>query len=236
MATRAALRTTARDLIQQTDEANTDFTNSELNAYIDEGVKFLATIVKWPRDKIDVQAVDGTGAYTLPTDAILIWNCYFGDVSVSGDVVPLDVMSEAELAVINPSWLDEHANAKGTPKRIILLDRTTIFIEPRPDADSSVSGKKIILTYVYSPATLGNDTAEPDLPLTFHDLVPIFVKHKCYSGKLKDSVLANAAMREVIEKAKVLDPIVTREHELQSMYWGTREDLEGDLDGGIVFT
>lgn len=233
--TRSQIRTIARDLIHQEDEANTDFTNTELNDYADEGVRFLATLVKWPRDKIDVQLVAGTGAYTLPADAILIWNAYYGDVSVKGDVRPLDVMSEEELKHINPGWLDEHSESRGTPRRIILLDRNTVFAEPIPDTTAAASGKKLILTYVYSPAAMGNDSSEPDLPLSFHDLIPIYVKHKCYAGKLKDQFLSDSALKEVVDKGKLLDPIVTKEHELQSMFWGVQDDLEGDTADRIVF-
>lgn len=232
---RGTIRSTAFGLISQV-EGSGDFSTAEMNSYADEGVRFLSTLVKWPRDKVEVQVELNTPAYTLPSDFVLLMSAYFGDVSIGGDVQPLEIMTEESLTSLNRSWLDESSQNTGVPRRIILLDRQTVVIDPKPDAASSASGKKLILTYVYSPASMANDSDEPDMPVSFHDLIPMYVQYKCYLGRLNKPELASALLKNIVDQSKLLEPVVTKEFTPLAMTWGARADsLDHDEDTGINF-
>ena len=152
MSTLSQVRKLARVKISQIDEGNTDFTNPELNGFINEGQRFLGVLVKKPTDHVDVAVELDTPAYSLPSDAILLATAYFGDVSASGDVRPLSILTEEALKEIAPSWLDESVSSQGRPQRIILLDRRTVLIHPRPNV--AEAGKDSFLTTFISPLIL----------------------------------------------------------------------------------
>ena len=220
MATLSQIRSLVRQKISQTDETNTDFTNDELNGFINEGQRFLGVIVKKPIDHIEIQVQQDYPAYTLPPDAILLATAYFGDVSIQRDVLPLKIMTEEALKEVNPQWMDENASSQGRPTRIILLDRRTVFINPRPNSDQGVSGKKLRLGYVYQPANMANDSDAPDIPLVYHDLISEYATQMCFFGKLKDPVLGNAILTQVLAKAKKLEPLIAKESISFGFSWG----------------
>ena len=226
--TRGEIRTLARALISQTDTANTDYTNTELDSLIEIGIRFLASLVKWPRDKGTWTTTQGTGAYTLPSDFIAPLYVDFGSVSTEGDVKPLDLITEAELRVIDPNWQDETTGSQGRPERAIVLDRETLFIHPRPDAESA--SKTLIMGYVYAPAVLGADGDTPELPVNYHDLIPRYVQYQCYMGKLAKNEQAPSLLSAIVEEAKLLQPVVTKEQELQRMFWGNDDMDDNDFD------
>ena len=232
---RGAIRSIARDLIRQEDTDNTDFSDNELNNYIDEGCRLLATIVQYPRDEVDYQAQSNVGAFTVPEDYILLRSASFGDVSIGGDKSPLRTMTKEQLTAERPYWRDETSDNTGKPLRIIELDRNTLYIDPRPSAEESASGKKLTVEYVYSPAQMSNDTDVPELPIVYHDLIPEYVQSKCYNGKLNRPADGASIFKNMIDKAKTLEPVVASDLERKSMFWETRDDFENYTDGELFF-
>ena len=234
MSTLSQLRSLVRQFISQTDTANTDFTDSELNGYLNMGTRFLGALVKHPRDLIEIQAEQGKAAYQLPTDAIIIRTAYFGTVS-DGDAIPLSVLTEEALKEVVPRWLSESATDQGRPSRMILLDRNTILVNPTPSADESVTGKKIRLGYVYQPATLSSDADEPDLPIVYHDLIPEYANHLCCMGKLKEYEKGVSILQTVLEKAKKLENLIIKDTEAGFGFsWGGGLNPDDDGIGGLV--
>lgn len=224
MATLLQVRTQIRLLINQTDSASSDFTDSELNGFVNEGVRLVAALVKWPRDRVEVTVQLDTPAYPLPSDTILLLDAYFGDVNTQDDKKPLRVLSESQLKEFRPNWLDETTNSQGRPDIICLIDRKTVIINPRPD--SSQAGKKLEIVYVYYPATLSADGDVPDLPIVYHDLIAQYGQHKCYMSKLNNPALGQSIFTDIISKSKILEPVVTKEFDVQGFTWG-QSDIYG---------
>ena len=215
----------ARDLVRifisQTDTTNTDFTDAELNGFINVGIRFLGALVKHPRDMIEIQAEAGKSSYQLPADAVIIRTAYFGDVSAQGDVRPLFVMTEEALKEQVPSWLSQDTVDYGRPQRIILLDQNTILIIPTPGSDEAASGKKIRLGYVYQPSELSTDISVIDLPIVYHDFVPEYANYLCCMGKLKEYEKGVSILETVINKAKKLENLVIKDTEAGfGFFWG----------------
>lgn len=219
--------------ISQTDTANTDFTDTELTGFANEGQRFLGALVKKPTDHVEIQVQQGYPAYTLPTDAILLNTAYFGDKSLQGDVRPLSIMTEEALKEVRPSWMDESASAQDRPTRIVLIDRMTVLLNPTPSAAESVSGKKLDIGYVFQPGNMTLDSDEPNLPLVYHDLIADYIQYMCYLSKLNKPDLAVALLGQIVEKAKKLEPLITKEANTFGFSWGGSIDPNND-SGGLL--
>ena len=232
MATRQQIRSRAYGLISQ-EEGSSALTASEMNGFADEGVRFLAPLIKWPRDFIEIAVETNTPAYTLPRDTVLIRTAYFGDTATAGDVQPLDILDETALAAVVPNWMDETTGTQGRPRRIILLDRATVLVNPRPN--SAENGKKLFLGYVYLPETMSDDSTEPDLPISYHDLIVDYITYRCYNGKLSNPQEADRILSSIVTRSKLLEPVVTKENDQLKMTWGNADSMDVDQDFGITF-
>lgn len=221
-----------RILISQTDENDTDFTSAEITGFLNQGVQYLASLVEYPRDIMEIQVQDNYAAYTLPSDTMKLRTAYFGDRSITGDWRPISVIFEERLNEIYPSWGENTDDSKGRPEVICLLDRQTVLIHPRPNAVESVTGKKLYLGYVYYPAALVNDGDYPDLPNIYHQFVPLYAAHLAYMGKLKNVEIANGFLKQCIDKAKSVQPQAT--NEITDLYFSFGNDDEEPVSGLAV--
>lgn len=220
MATLSQLRDLVRVYISETDAANSNFTNPELNGFINEGIRYLGALVKKPIDHVEIQVQQDFPAYTLPNDAILLNTVYFGDSNVNGDVLPLTILTEEGLKEVVPSWMDETSNTQGRPTRIILLDRRTVLINPRPNSTHSASGKTLRIGYVYQPGSISSDSDSPDLPVVYHDLSAKYGAHLCFMTKLNKSDIGTGLLKQVIDQAKQLEPLIIKEATSFGFTWG----------------
>lgn len=219
--------------ISQTDTTNTDFSNTELTGFANEGVRFLGALVKKPIDHVEIQVQQDYAAYTLPSDAILLNTAYFGDVNVQGDVRPLSIVSEEALKEVRPNWMDQSVSSQGRPTRIVLIDRVTVLIDPRPNALESVGGKKLHIGYVYQPGILNLDSDTPDLPIVYHDLIADYIQYMACLSKLNKPDLATAVLGQMADKAKKLEPLILKESTSFGFSWGSTIDPNNDTDIGI---
>ena len=230
MATRSAIRSLVRTYISQTDTGNTDFTDSDLNGFIDEAVRKLAAIVKKPTKRTSFQVTDGTATYAIATyaaDLILPTKAYFGNPAIGRDVKPLRIIPEESLAELNPSWLETTSDSKGRPEYLI-KDGTDLRIHPRPDATEGASGKLVYLTFVYQPAAIASDSAEPDMPLVYHDLVSIYAAHLCWGTKLNNVEKADYYLNLVYAQAKKYEELIVKESVSFGFTWGNTLDPDDD--------
>jgi len=206
MSTLQQLRANFYDLIREAE--NDHFTAAQANGLLNQGKDFLAVLSNSSTDRIDVTTEQSKGAYTLPSDTLLINNAYFGDVTVSGDIGPLKIITEKVLTNLFPSWQDETTDADGEPSYLLKLDRQTIYVHPRPDADNA--GKKIILNYGYLPANMSSDSDSPDIPPVFHNLIPFYAAYLAYLS-LSNTEVARQMYRDFINQYNTLKDVVDRE-------------------------
>jgi len=221
------IRSQTRVLISETDEANSHFSNSELNSFTNQAINFLTTLIEYPRDIVEIQVEDGVGIYSLLSDTLIIRTAYFGDVNVKDDIKPLKVLTEETLKELFPTWLDETTDTRGRPRYLILLNRKQIFIYPRPDTAESASGKKVILGYIFRPTDLSADGDTPDLPTPYHTLLQFYAAHMCYAGKLQRIDISNNMFTIFTTKVQALKPTMIKEaQELLRFQWGETDNLE----------
>ena len=229
--TLSQIRSLVRQFISQTDTNNTDFTDSELNGYINLGTRYLGKLVKHPRRIAEIQVEAGKAGYTLPSDAVIIRTAYFGTVS-DGDTIPLSVMTEEALKEQVPSWLSEDSSDYGRPSRMILLDRTTVVVNPTPSTAESVTGKKLRIGYVYQPAVLSAESDEPDLPIVYHDFIAEYANYLCCNGKLKEYEKGVSILQTVMDKAKKFENLIIKDTEAGFGFsWGGSFGADDDGHG-----
>lgn len=235
MATQSDTRTLIRQAISQPDASTSDFTDAELNGFTDQGVRYLGVLVKKPLKRASWQVSQGGASYAVATyapDLILPTKAYFGDVTINGDVRPLQIMTEEELAQLSPAWLDTTAASQGTP-RFLIKDGTNLLIAPSPDAANGATGKKLYLSYVYQPAA-GSDAVALDLPIVYHDLVKDYAVHLCYMGKLNNAKLGLAIKAQLEVDAKKLSPVIIKESESLGFSWGSAIDPDDFSFSGLT--
>lgn len=236
MATLLETRTRVRQNISQIDAATSDFSDVELNGFIDKSIRFLAPIVKKPIKRTSFQVVVDTASYAIATyasDLIIPTLAYFGSATLPGDLKKIRIIPEEELAEMHPGWLDTTSSSQDRP-RLLVRDGANLLIHPRPNAAESVSGKKIYLSYVYLPAALTDDASSLDLPIVYHDIVADYAVHLCYMGKLNNPDKGLQVKSQVIIDAKKLENLIVKESESPGFYWGSYIEPDDDNVGTLV--
>lgn len=230
--TLSQLRSTVLALLRE-DSTNAHFTDSVLNGFINEGMEFATVFIEYPRDLVSVTTELNVGSYANPSDNLLIRTVYFGNPAVAGDMRPVKFVTEETLKEIYPSWLDNTASSQSDrPEYCIQLDRKTVSIFPRPNAAGA--GKKLWLNYNYVPATMSADADVPDLPLPYHNLLPLYALHLCYIA-LQNVPLAKEMFAEFMDKVQRLKNSVTKESkENLSFSWGNDDDVGVNSFGGVI--
>lgn len=211
---------------------NTHFLDpTVIDGFVNEGVEFAAVFIEYPRDLISVPTQNNVGSYANAVDNLVLRTAYFGDPTLSGDIKPVKIVSEETLREYYPSWLDQTvAGTASRPQYLIQKDRSTVHIFPRPNVD----GKLLILNYNYNPSPMVNDSDVPDLPIPYHDLLPLYALHLAYYA-LQNVPLSAQFYKDFMEKVMRLKSAVTKESKEQlSMSWGTDEDVNVGFGGGVI--
>lgn len=177
-------------------------------AFINDAVRITAAISESTEDSIEVTPEDGVGAYTLPSDNLLITQAYFGNKNEEDDLAPLKIYTKEVIKSINPFWLDETDGSKGTPLRLILLDRMTVFLDPRPNAEN-VTNKKLVLWYIFEPQGMSGDGDVPNIQSIFHPILAFYATYLCYL-KLKNPEMATKFYNDWLLHYNLVKGVATR--------------------------
>ena len=190
MATLSDIRSQVYALLRE-QSGDSQFTDAQINSLINQAQRLLVPIIEQPRKfSSGTQAVAGTATYAVPSDFVMLKTAYFGKTDVSGDNLPLEFKTEQWLRANYPNFLYTGSDAYGRPKYILLKDDDTFLLFPTPNADESVTGKFLIIDYLFNPADLSGDSDTPDLPLSYHDLIKFYVCYLCYLNLGKPDIAA----------------------------------------------
>lgn len=234
MSSLGTIRQQVLDLIRQS-ATDTQVSTTQLNSWINLALELAATIIEWPRKKI-VAANPAQGVSTIakPSDFISLYDAYYGDPAVSGDIRPMTIITMETLKDLNPRWLDATSSNQGRPQYIAHLDQSNFTIVPAPDSVNA--GKPLTIIYVYNQAALAADSDVPVLPLVFHDILQFLAAHFYYENmtdpKMAKEMLDN--FNELSTKIKLSQTKETTHYELQ---WGADlDDVNADypVSGNII--
>lgn len=227
------LRTMTYALLRE-DSSNTHFSDTTvIDGFLNEGMEYAAVFIEYPRDLVSVLAQSGVGSYPNPTDNLVLRTAYFGNRdTMTGDIRPLKVISEETLKTIYPSWLDQTSGSTADrPEYVIQLDRKTIYVYPRPNANAVANSRKIWLNYNYVPTPMSQDSDTPDLPVPYHNLLPDYALHRCYIA-LQNVQLSETMFKSFMAKIQQLKSAVTKEtKEGLAFQWGY-SDNDVDVNSG----
>lgn len=227
------LRNVVYGLLRE-DSTNTHFSDiTVIDGYLNEGVEYGAVFIEYPRDVVSVLAVQGVGSYPNPQDNLVLRTAYFGNRdTIQGDIRPIKVISEETLKTIYPSWMDQtDGSTSDFPEYLIQLDRKTVYIYPRPNANAVAKSRKLFLNYNYVPAPMINDSDVPDLPVPYHNLLPEYALHRCYTA-LQNQDLSERMFKSFMAKIQQLKSAVTKEtKEGLGFSWGY-EGMDVDVNQG----
>lgn len=242
MADLAAIRTASRKEIAEEDTSNTHFPGADgLDDKINAAVRYLGTLIQFPREVVEIAASTMTdGAISLSTltrKNLITRKAYWGDKTIRNNLFEVDIVTEEVVASIYPNWLETHAGFQGKPRFLIVKEivsaDATLQVVPPPNSTYTASGQKLILSQNYYPATLTTSTDVPQLPLVYHDIVPVYVAHLCYGGALKNPEMAKFKLDQFNQKMALTRPAVTKEAENLQFRWTGNENIYEDT-GGIT--
>lgn len=182
MASLATLRSDLRQMIAEEDSANSNFTDTQLDGYLNKAVLFLGVRMEWPLQTSTAVGVADQALYSLPSDFISLADAYY-------DNQPLDVLDRTDLKAINGNWQDA---SSGTPTAIYRADNAVVGLYPAPN--STAAGNLLQIQYIQVPATLSTDADIPDLHTAFQMCVPFYAAFMCES-KLGNDKKADINMK-----------------------------------------
>lgn len=187
----STLRTSVRRYINEEDSANSHFTDSEINDYLNQAVTFLGTQMEWPEQVDTATAVANQTLYQLPDDFVALVDVYF-------DNQKLQILERADMGQISPVWQNDPAS---TPKIAYRDNRNVLGLYPTPD--STQDGKVIQIQYIHLPATLAQDTDIPDLHTAFQMCLPFYAAFLC-DYKLGNDKKADVHLQKYDQHRKAL--------------------------------
>lgn len=167
MAALSTLRTSTRRLINETDSANTNYSDSELTDYLNQATMFLGTEMEWSIQTSQATSVLNQALYSLPADFISLTELYFNNRK-------LIILEREDLTDINATWQDAPS---GTPQYAYKADNAVFGLYPAPD--SVQAGYTIQIQYISLPATLSDNADIPDLHTAFQMCLPFYAAFLC---------------------------------------------------------
>jgi len=170
--TLSEIRTDVRQIIGQPDSNNSNFTNSQLDVFINEGYRNLAVALRTlPVTTRDYTAASGD--IDLNTSVITVDSARVYDSSTE-KFYNLEVITIDRMVLIDPDF--ENATA-GKPRYFVRTGTFTAQLYPPPDAD--VNGETLRLIGLENPTELSDDSDTPDLPGNMHDVIPAWAAQRC---------------------------------------------------------
>lgn len=175
MGTRLTLTSRVRELIDENDEDNSHFTDTQIYSFLNQAIRQLGADTEWPIQTAEATSIQDQAVYTLPENFISILDVYFDDTTIT-------ILDRADLPEIAPQWQD---TTSGKPRYVYKSDNAKMGLYPKPDADNA--GLTIQIQYIKLPDDLADDTSIPDLHTAFQDCLPFYASFLCEKsqGNLK---------------------------------------------------
>jgi hypothetical protein len=162
MASLSDLRTDLRLLLDESDNSNTNFTDTELNGYLNKALRKTAVELEWPIAVATATTATSQAQYSLPDNFMLL-------LKVFVDGKPLDVTDLEDIAIIHPNY---RSAAADIPTLAYRADNNQIGLYPPPNLANA--GKTILMEYIKYAATITADADVPDLSAAIQDLLPFY--------------------------------------------------------------
>lgn len=161
MADLSSLRTATRRFIDETDSTNSSYSDSELNDYLNQAARKVASMLEWPIAIYTATSVSEQAEYTLPTGFLSIIQVHF-------DGRQIEVADRADLEGRYPDWQNA---SSGQPVVGYRADNSVLGLYQKPS--STYAGKTIEAHCIKLPADLSADADVPDLQQILQDIMPI---------------------------------------------------------------
>lgn len=174
MSSLATLRTATRRAISEEVAANSNFTDTELDSYLNQATLFLGVEMEWPLQTSTAVGVEDQALYSLPADFVSLTDAYYNNQS-------LLVLDRTDLKAVNSNWQDADS---GTPTCIYRADNAVIGLYPPPDA--AAAGDTLQIQYIQVPATLSADGDIPDIHVAFQMCLPFYAAFLCEAKQGND--------------------------------------------------
>ena len=162
-----------RSIINETDSANSHFTDNQLTVWINEAIRYVVTrIEELPITWTDLVAA--VGDITISSDTLLINEAYLYNPTTS-KYEPLEVVDYSALKHISDTWLSDDTNQ---PKYLARKGNFAVYLYPQPT--STFVGQVLKTAGVAFPTELASGSDTPSLPKNMHDLIPHYSAYRAF--------------------------------------------------------
>lgn len=202
------IRDDVRQIIGQPEASNSNFTNAQLNSWINEAYRNVQTSLE--SIPITERSYTTSSSISLNDNTVSIDTVkWLKNDGTNTEWIELEVIDIDTLARIDPDW--ENATV-GTPKYAVRFGRATVKPYPPPDSDNDgqANGFK---TYGLELATdLSSDSDTTNLPRNLDDILAHWAAYRCFE-RLGDGQRAGTEItiyRSVLKSQKKISTQFSR--------------------------
>lgn len=172
--TLSEIRGEARLMIGQPDSDNSQFTNTQLNAWVNEAYRLTV---------VDLGVVPiSESSYTLQTTITLDTDTISVDIAKiyirpTNEWRELEIIALDDLLRLDPDW--ENAET-GEPRYFVRMNQGTARLYPPPNAANASQASSIKTYGLELPTALSSDSDTTATPHNLDDILAHYVAYRCF--------------------------------------------------------
>lgn len=220
-----AILYSARDITGELSLPDSQYSMEEMYSLVNEGIRYIYQgIGSIPREEIETSVPDSGDTSLIDisdeTRVMNVMAAYLQKDDGTDDTYQLGLIDYDTLTRIHPEYIENTSDEdKSDPVFLVRMEMFKYKLFPTPK--DTYMGNDLKLMCKTFPEDISDLTDVPELPNNLIDLLPHYVAHRMYEGKLKNKDLA------LVEKAKVDAALVQFKNEsIKTM--GNRSQMRWD--------
>jgi len=215
------MRNEFRRIVNQLDASNSNFSDSQVNIWLNEAYRFIITKL----DQIPQKTRDYTSADTISLNVrTLVVNSARLQAQPENEFRNLQVIDHDTLVRIDP---DYEAADTDVPRFFVRVGTFSARLHPRPNAANT--GQTVRTFGLEFPTDLSADADVPDLPLNMHDLFAHYAAYRAFQ-QLEDNDRSASELIQVNGILKAQHAITTK-FSNQENRWKFSSEVNSGFDG-----
>ena len=206
------LLTDTRQIINQPEEANSNFTNTQLTIWLNDAYRRVATAIRHlPTTQRDYTAAS---TVTLNAATITVDEARLKNPDAANDAYyALKVCKIGDLIALDPDY--ENADT-GKPSHLVQITRQTALLWPPPDSSVTALTTPLRCLQLDEPTAMSASSDEPNIPANIQDILPNYAAHRCFTllGDSEKSTQQLTLFRAGIRDQKALAVEFTKQNKI----------------------
>lgn len=174
--TLSELLTDTRQIINQPDEANSNFTNTQLTIWLNAAdARASLAIRHLPTTQRDYTAAS---TVTLHAKTLTVDEARLKNPDAANAYYALKVCKIADIIALDPDY--ENADT-GMPTHLAQITKQTAILYPPPKASITALTEPLRCLQLDEPTAMSASGDSPTVPGNLHDILPNYAAHRCFT-------------------------------------------------------